>query len=175
MAGGGASPGVSHRTLLAVAAPDGGYDCHEWPSVPRASAPRLRRLDATPDRGVPDRRAAFEAVDPYRHDALVVVPRAGPVERYCCLPLDVGGFRDPPVDDPPDATGAVLVAVASDAAASTVRRYWDGARAVVAVLVEATDGRPPPMPPERLLVAAVERLTGDRAVVRQGPVRGVDG
>ena len=166
---------MSHRTLLAVATARG-YDCRELSTLPRTSAPALRERDAPPDWNAPDRRAVFDGVDPRRHDALVVVPLAGPVERYCTLPLDLRGFRaggggeTPPADDTAcDSVGprALLVEVDSDAEATEFRRLWEGARAVAAIVEETATPAAPHSDPASLLVGAMDRLTHERAVIRQ--------
>ncbi len=169
-----ARPDVSHRTLLAVATARG-YDCRALSTLPRASAPTLRESDAPPDWHAPDRRAVFDGVDPRRHEALLVVPLAGPVERYCTLPLDLSGFRageggaSSRGDDAGDGTRprALLVEVDSDADATEFRRLWEGARAVAAVVAETAAPAATLPEPATLLEGAVERLTHERAVIRQ--------
>lgn len=164
---------MSHRTLLAVATARG-YDCRELSSLPRTPPPDLRRFDDPPDWTAPDRRAAFDGVDARRHEALVLVPLAGPIERYCTLPLDLSGFRavgDPPAGEDPSRPRALLVEVGSDAEATEFRRLWEGARAVAAIVDETATPPPPLSDPASLLVGAMDRLTHERAVIhqRRGP------
>lgn len=166
----GATVGVSHRTLLAVAAADG-YDCREVRRVP-GSAAAARRLLAECSTGpgrLPTVAAVLDAVDYGRHETLIVVASERAPRRYSVLPGALAGFRSSPEPASPD--GGALVAVADDREDAEFRRLWDGARCLAAVAVD--EGWLSSAAARRLLAHALERLTHDRAVVdRLGPGAG---
>lgn len=157
---------MSHRTLLALAAPGGGYDCFETATVPTAAPFDRRRLDRRPDHRCEDRLAVYETVAASRHEALLVVTPTGPVRRYCVLSLTLDGFRQGPPNHSGTSHRVVLVEVDDDATETEFRRLWDGARAVVGVLVD--DGRCPRGAATPILLRALDRLTYERSVV--GPI-----